>query len=55
MSEEEWFQRAVEDELQKVIDRIRAKGQDVHNVGSLRNKVNNDLNATRGTSAWVAC
>jgi len=53
MNEEEWFQRAVEDELQKVIDRIRAKGQDVHNVGSLRNKVNNDLNASRGTSAWI--
>ena len=53
MQNEEWFDRAVEDELQAVIDRIRNSGKDVHNVGSLRKKVDADLNARRGTPAWT--
>ena len=50
---ENWFDRAVEDKLQQAIDRIRAKGQDVHNVGALRNRVKADLEAMRGTSGWT--
>ena len=51
---EHWFDRAVEDRLGEIIDKYRSQGKDVHNVGALRNKVANDLDALRGTSAWVA-
>jgi len=54
MVEEHWFDRAVEDELGRIIDKYRAAGKDVHNVGALRNKVNADLNGLRGSAAWVA-
>jgi hypothetical protein len=51
---EHWFDRAVEDRLGEIIDKYRSQGKDVHNVGALRNKVANDLDALRGTSQWVA-
>lgn len=50
---ENWLDRAVEDKLQQAIDRIRAKGQDVHSVGALRKRVREDLEAMRGTSGWT--
>lgn len=50
--EEHWLQRAVEDELERVITNYRSKGQDVHNVGKLRERVASNINALRGTSEW---
>lgn len=50
--EESWLQRAIEDELEKVITNYRSKGQDVHNVGRLRERVASNINALRGTSEW---
>ena len=51
---EEWITQATEDRLQTAIDGYRAKGQPVNSVGALRNKIRNEIEATRGTAAWVA-
>lgn len=51
---EHWLDRAVEDRLGEIIDKYRSQGKDVHNVGALRKKVDADLNALRGTAAWIA-
>lgn len=50
---EAWFDRAVEDKLGEIIDRYRAQGKPVHNVGSLRNRVIADIDGLRGSAAWV--
>lgn len=50
---ENWLDRAVEDKLQEAIDRIRAKGQDVHSVGALRKRIQADIEAMRGTIGWT--
>jgi hypothetical protein len=50
---EVWLERAIEDELGKVIDRYRSQGKDVHNVGRLKEKVAADINALRGTNEWT--
>ena len=51
--EEHWLQRAIEDELEKAITTYRSKGQDVHNVGRLRERVAANVNALRGTAEWA--
>lgn len=51
---EPWLDRAIEDKLGEIINNYRSKGQPVHNVGALRQRVAADINALRGTSAWVA-
>lgn len=52
--QEHWLDRAIEDKLGEIIDKYRAKGQDVHNVGALRQRVAADINALRGSSQWAA-
>ena len=52
MTEEYWLERAIEDELEKVITKYRLQGRDVHNVGKLRERIAGDINALRGTSEW---
>lgn len=54
MSDEHWLERAIEDKLGEVIDRYRAQGKPVNNVGALRTRVAADMQALRGTAAWVA-
>lgn len=52
--DEHWLDRAIEDKLGEIIDKYRAQGKDVHNVGALRNRVAADINGLRGTSQWGA-
>ena len=52
--DEHWLDRAIEDKLGEVIDRYRAQGKAVNNVGALRTRVAADVQALRGTAAWVA-
>ena len=53
MPDEHWLDRAVEDKLGQVIDKYRAQGKDVHNVGRLRERVAADIQALRGTPQWL--
>lgn len=50
--DEHWLARAIEDELERVMTNYRSKGQDIHNVGKLRERVAANINALRGTSEW---
>lgn len=50
---EHWFDRAVEDRLNDIINKYRQQGKDVHHVGGLRQRVAADLNALRGTAEWA--
>lgn len=54
LMDEHWLDRAVEDKLGEVIDRYRAQGKPVNNVGALRTRVAADINGLRGSAAWVA-
>lgn len=53
MMDEHWLDRAIEDKLGEVIDKYRAQGKAVHNVGALRTRVAADINGLRGSAAWV--
>jgi len=50
--DEHWLDRAIEDKLGEVIDRYRAQGKAVNNVGALRTRVAADIQGLRGTAAW---
>jgi len=54
LMDEHWLDRAIEDKLGEVIDRYRAQGKSVNNVGALRTRVAADINGMRGGVAWVA-
>ena len=54
MLDESWLDRAVEDKLGEIIDKYRAQGKDVHNVGALRTRVAADINGLRGGAGWAA-
>lgn len=52
--DEHWLDHAIEDKLGEVIDRYRAQGKAVNNVGALRTRVAADIHGLRGTPAWAA-
>ena len=54
LMDEHWLDRAIEDKLGEVIDRYRAQGKAVNNVGALRTRVAADIQGLRGSAAWVA-
>lgn len=51
--DEHWLERAIEDKLGEVIDRYRAQGKAVNNVGALRTRVAADIQGLRGSAAWM--
>lgn len=51
--DEHWLERAIEDKLGEVIDKYRAQGKAVNNVGALRTRVAADINGLRGSAQWA--
>ena len=54
LMDEHWLDRAIEDKLGEVIDRYRAQGKSINNVGALRTRVAADINGLRGSAQWGA-